>query len=284
MKLALIIAIYNRHELETIVIDNFKRQSEKFGFEIIIAGSEGEVSKELAKGLHYIEVPNFPISNKHNSMLVVAQHLQVDGVVLMGSDDFVSDSFWTNIYKFTPTETNVKGLSDLYFYSVESKKIGYFKGYKNTTQSVGAGRFFSKFVLEKMDWKLWSDGLNVGLDSDCSTRCKSQGIEDNLYSMKESKAVLIDVKCGISITNEAIIDTCEIMDTKKVFSKIDKNTIDKINLLEVIKPEPLDLDFNKEYSIMSTGNRYLGDKGTIHTMLGESALIIINKGFGKLCQ
>jgi hypothetical protein len=285
MKLALIIAIYKRHDLERIVLDNFNRQSEKFGFEIIIAGSEGEVSKELAKGCHYIEVENNPLSDKHNVMLQVAKNLNVDGVVLMGSDDLVSDSFWSNIYKFTPNETNVKGLIDLYFYSTKTQELGHFKGYKNKTQSAGAGRFFSKYILDSMDWKLWDSGLNSGLDTNCRQLLKAKGFEDSIYSMKEAKCVLIDVKNGLSITNEAILNLCEKVDTKKIFSKINKQTIDKIKELQHFEPEKMLLDFNKEYQIESTGvSKYLGVKGTIKTMLGESASIIINKGFGKLCQ
>lgn len=285
MKLALIIAIYKRHDLERIVLDNFKRQAEKFGFEIIIAGSEGEVSKELASGCHYIEVENNPLSDKHNAMLQVAKDLNVDGVVLMGSDDLVSDSFWTNVYKFSSNEANVKGLIDLYFYSTKKQELGHFQGYKNRTQTAGAGRFFSKNVLESRNWILWDSGLNSGLDSNCTQRLNQFGIADESYTMKEAKCVLIDVKHGVSITSDAILNTCEKVDPKKVFSKIDKQAIESILTLKQVEKELIELDFNREYRIESTGvSKYLGTKGTIHTMLGESASIIINKGFGELCQ
>src|SRR6056297_86817 len=99
MKVALVLAIYKRHDLEKIVLDNFRRQSKKFGFEIIVAGSEGETSKRLAKGCHYIEVENDPLSDKHNELIKKAKELDVDGVVLMGSDDIVNDEFWTWIYE-----------------------------------------------------------------------------------------------------------------------------------------------------------------------------------------
>ena len=60
MKIGLAIGVYKRHDLEKIVIDNYKEQSKKYGFEIIIAGSEGAASKKLAKDCHYIEVENNP--------------------------------------------------------------------------------------------------------------------------------------------------------------------------------------------------------------------------------
>ena len=49
MKLALIIAIYDRNDLERITLSRFKDQSKKFGFEIIVAGSEGNISKAIAR-------------------------------------------------------------------------------------------------------------------------------------------------------------------------------------------------------------------------------------------
>lgn len=285
MKLALIIAVYKRHDLERIVLNNFKRQSEKFGFEIIIAGSEGEVSKELANGCHYVEVDNFPLSNKHNSMLEVAKKLEVDGVVLMGSDDIVNDAFWSNIYKFKSTDKDVKGLTDLYFYSTKSKQIGYFVGYKNSTQTAGAGRFFSKYVLEKANWKLWSDSLNVGLDSDCTARLTELGIKDKSYTMLKSKAILIDVKHTISITKKEILSNCEDAIFEEVFSTIDKETTQKIINLEYIKPETFKLDYSKKFNVMSTGKfKDLGVKGTIIELSGENATVLINKGFATLCQ
>ena len=45
MNIALIISVYNRHDLEKIVLDNYRRQSKKFGFEIIVAGGEGDAPR-----------------------------------------------------------------------------------------------------------------------------------------------------------------------------------------------------------------------------------------------
>lgn len=54
MNIALIIAVYKRHDLEKIVLDNYRKQSKKFGFDIIVAASEGNVSKRLARRFYTI--------------------------------------------------------------------------------------------------------------------------------------------------------------------------------------------------------------------------------------
>lgn len=282
MKLALIIAIYYRHDLEKIVLDSYRKQSKKFGFEIIIAGSEGEISQEIAKGCHYIEINNYPVSAKHNSMLAKAKELNVDGVVLMGSDDIVNDGFWENIYNnFTANEQEVIGLKDLYFYSTESKNLGYWAGYVNGTQSVGAGRFFSKHVLDTMNWKLWGDRVNKGLDSNCTLRCLSNGINDRTYTMKESGAFLVDIKHSRSITDHAILNLCKSVNFEIMAKKVASKTVEQVK--ELKKPAKIDLDRTKMYEVVSTGNnKYLGKAGNVHFVNGETAEILINKGFAKL--
>jgi hypothetical protein len=160
MKNTLIICVYKRHDLERIVIENFKRQSIIFGFDIIVVGSEGILSKQLAEGCHYVECENFPVSNKHNKALEKAKELNAKGVILMGSDDFVSDSYFEFIEQFNEQTSELIGLKDLYFYSTKTKRLGYWKGYTSTT--VGAGRYFSRAILEQMEWQLWSDKKNTG--------------------------------------------------------------------------------------------------------------------------
>jgi hypothetical protein len=107
MRLALVIAIYNRHDLESLVIERYKEQSKKYGFEIIIAGSEGEASQKIAKGCHYIEIKNYPVSVKHNALINKAKELDVDGVVLSGSDNIVNDNYWKFIYGLSNKENEI---------------------------------------------------------------------------------------------------------------------------------------------------------------------------------
>lgn len=89
-KLIVLVPFYKRHRLTKLCFKRLKSQSKKLGFEVVVAGSEGEESKKLAKGLHYIEVPNQPLSNKLNALLNECR--EFDGVIVLGSDNFISDS------------------------------------------------------------------------------------------------------------------------------------------------------------------------------------------------
>lgn len=278
MRLALVIAIWKRHDLERIVLDNFKSQSEKFGFEIIVAGSEGETSKELATGLHYIEVLNYPVSNKHNALLSKAKELKVDGVVLMGSDDIVNDGFWKHIYSLSPNEKEVVGFKDIYFYDNFDKKLGYWKGYESRNQTIGAGRFFSKEVLDKMGWKLWDKHLNSGLDSNCSLRLKSKLIKEKSIKMSDVGAFIVDIKHTRNITKSSILLNCELVNTSIMAKKVGAKATKEVNELsnEAVK---VTIDESKFYNITGTGKGALVNGKVYNAVNGKNVAMFVQRGF-----
>jgi len=293
MNLALVIAVWKRHDLERIVIDNFKRQSAKYGFQIIIAGSEGDSSKALAEGCHYLEVPNKPVSNKHLKLSEKAKELDVDGVVLMGSDDIVNDEYWDFIYSLSADEESLIGLKDFYFYDVESKELAYWGGYRNGKQTAGAGRFFSRKVLEQVDWKLWRRGLNKGLDSSTNKILKAKEIGEKSYTMDETNAFLVDVKHTHSITSKAIIGACNVVNSEIMAKKLGNKVVEELDKLEQPKPrakrapkkvkiEKVSLDYSKEYVFIANNVSKHLKSGKEYNLDGRKAEILINKGYGKL--
>ena len=143
MKLALITTIWKRPELTKIVLEYYKQFP---NLELICVGSEGEKSKQLAEGWHYIEYKNFPVSEKHNQALKKAKELKVDGVILIGSDDLMSKEVFDFYQTLKPNENVVHGFKDINFFDCKSGKLYYYGGYKNP-QTIGAGRFFSKFII-----------------------------------------------------------------------------------------------------------------------------------------
>jgi len=284
MKIALVIAVYKRHDLTKIVLDNFRLQAKKYGFEIIIAGSEGNASKRLAKCCHYIEVDNDPLSDKHDAMITKAKELDVDGVVLMGSDDIVSDSYWDWVYSLDSNAKYLQGLKDIYFYSTKHKQLYYWAGYRNGKQIAGAGRFFSRFILDKMDWQLWDSGLQKGLDTNCSSLLLKKGIKEKSVTMQEINAILVDVKHEYSITNLAIVNNCEKVNNEIMASKVRKTTTKKVEELEPkveVAPKKI-YSANDKVRFKSNGKSKHLPFGSIHELDGLKANYFLNAGFGEI--
>lgn len=283
MRNALIICVYKRHDLERIVIENFKRQSQIFGFDVVIVGSEGVLSKQLAEGCHYVESENFPISNKHNKGLEKAKELNAKGVVLMGSDDLVSDSYFEFIEQFSEQTSELIGLKDLYFYSTKTKKLGYWKGYTSTSTTVGAGRYFSRAILEQMNWQLWSDKKNKGLDTDCLKRLTKKGITERIFTMEESNVFLVDIKHSRSITDKCIIDVCKPVNSDIMAKRVVKKAVEQIKALEPQQEVKVTFEAGSIYDLLSNGNPFLGAKDTlVKGVSGVDAEILVNKGFARL--
>lgn len=274
--LVFIIAIYKRPNVTKIVIDHFKSLQKKYPFKIVVAGSEGKP----IKGVDYIEVPNFPISEKNNAMMQRAKVHNPDAVVLMGSDDLIDENvvkFYYDLIK--QKEKNVVGFYDLYFYSTEHSILSH---YNCGGKSYGAGRYFPKSVLKKINWTGWTGEENRGLDGNNMKVIESKGIGHRVIELADIDGFLVDIKHDFNISNKNIIFVGEqvnkqIMTRKKMPEK-------KIEVLEEeFKPPLVDATFDKSktYNFQSNGKSKYLPVGE-YTITGFEAEIFTKKGFGTV--
>jgi hypothetical protein len=229
--IALITTIWKRHELTEIVFKYYKEIAKKYDLILIAAGSEGEESRKAAKGWKYIEVDNYPLTYKHNALLSEARNYNPDGVILIGSDDLIAKEQFDLYFSFTPDESKYIGFSSCYFYDTEEKQMRYFKGYG---QTIGAGRYFSKKVLDKCDWQLWEGEQNKSLDANCKRRLASLGIQEE----KITGGCIIDIKHEANLTNIKAFDL-KTVKTEIMAKKTTKKTAAKVEKLEPVNDKIL---------------------------------------------
>lgn len=200
-RITIVTAIYGRHDLCAITIYYYRQlqQRSKHDITLLAVGSEGIKSAALCDtyGWHYTEYENQPLSQKFNHLFSEAEKTNPDLVILVGSDDLVSESIinWyaDNIPNSYP---HLVGLKDLYFYEIQNDITYYFSGYPPPSpRTIGAGRCFSRHILDKMNFRLWADEkVNRGLDS-CSTRQMARkGINEVAYTMEQLGGVAVDIK------------------------------------------------------------------------------------------
>ena len=286
MKLALILTVWKRHDLERIVIEQFKKQAKKYGFIIVVAGSEGEVSQSLANGCEYIEIENYPVSRKHNACIKRCKELNVDGVMLFGSDDFITDEYFDFICQNIESKELI-GLKDLYFYSTYQKRFAYFEGWSKSRKTIGAGRYFSKHILDVMNWQLWDNDKNNALDSNCSTRLAEMGIDERAYLMSEIGCSLIDVKHTHSITSDKILSISTDININSMAKQV-KKVVKEVEKLEIpVASRPIN-DHVEEYKenatviVVSTGKYKEMPKGEEYEVSKDVSKELIKKGFATL--
>ena len=198
MNLLLVTALWRRPELTKIILDYYTHLLQD-NVNLLCVGSEGEQSKRLAEsaGWNYIEAPNIPLSQKCNALFMEAQKYNPDAVIHIGSDDLVSFEL-INYYRdnYNSKAAFYMGLSDVYFYCIETHEEIYFGGFGTPhVKTLGAGRIYSRYILNEIGWQPWADEkLPRGLDCAFSNRLYRRSIKEKAVSMQETKAVLIDFK------------------------------------------------------------------------------------------
>lgn len=282
--LVFIMGVYKRHELTEIVLDYYRELQKKYPFKIVIAGSEGESSLALCHGFDYIEVENFPISNKNNAMMLKAREFNPDAVVLIGSDNMICEETLKFYYDLIEQkESNVVGFYDVYFYSTEHEALVHFD---SGNKSYGAGRYYPRTVLDKLDFKGWTGSYDRGLDGNNMRNMIAHGITSRVVKLIENDLFLVDVKHNFSISNKNIIFMGKqvnkgIMARKKIpVEKLDELPIEK-NIIVDKEALKTDLDYKKNYTFNSNGKSKFIKAGE-HTFNGYECEIFTKKGYGHV--
>jgi len=211
IKICLVTVIYKRHELTDFVLSYYNQQKDrlkdKIEIELVCVGSEGNISQGIAikNGFEYHEYPNTPVSHKHNKVVEVCKNKDVDGIVYVGSDDIIDDVFFDEYIKCINQKIDFLGFTDVYF--LTENHLGYWGGYKSDTprynEPIGPGKFYSKKLLDKLNWKPWGNAeLNRGLDRLCWNELNSQSdITKKIKKCTEINGHIIDIKTETNITN-----------------------------------------------------------------------------------
>jgi len=202
-KLVTIVPFYKRHRLTSLCFDRLRDQSKRLGFDIIVAGSEGEESKKIAKGIKYIEVDNNPLGGKLNTLM--KECTGYDGVIIIGSDDFMSDSIIEMYQKIDVSKQVYYSFNDIYIYSSKHKILASDFQYTRNGNGIGVARLYTKPTLEKMNYEVWSNDKLKGLDGNADQRLRAKGIKEIRLDLKGH--FLLDAKVEQNISAQEIVFT-----------------------------------------------------------------------------
>lgn len=175
----------------------------------VVAGSEGEESRAVAEknGFSYIETENLPLGAKWNAALSLLRDQDVDGVVILGSDDLLNDRFFHVLKESLDEGYLLAGLDTFFVLESRSGRLMEWLGYlpPREGESIGAGRFLHRELLERLNWHLWEDGLNAGLDASmwrllrADADRRGQSFTSRTINCRKEGIVLVDVKSSVQI-------------------------------------------------------------------------------------
>ena len=175
----------------------------------VVAGSEGEESRAVAErnGFSYTEVENLPLGAKWNAALSLLRDQDVDGVVILGSDDLLNERFFHVLKESLDEGCLLAGLDTFFVLESRSGRLMEWLGYlpPREGESIGAGRFLHRELLERLNWHLWEDGLNAGLDASmwrllrADADRRGHSFTSRTLNCRKEGIVLVDVKSSIQI-------------------------------------------------------------------------------------
>lgn len=200
MKIVILTAVWKRHKLFEIFLEGIERIKRNTEHEVVLVtiGSEGKSFSP-----NHIETDNLPLTNKWQSGIEYAKGFSPDYVLMMGSDDFVCSNFLDVYTPEMEKGTDLIGLIDCYFLDARINELTHWIGYRNHRrgESIGMARMLSKNLLDTIDWKVWVQPANKGLDSIMMDRLKTINYTEKMFNCKEENILAVDVKTDINVSN-----------------------------------------------------------------------------------
>ena len=230
-KLCILTTLYIRHNLTDIVLNYYGALKENLknvcDIELIACGSNDSINMESAikNGFKYIDYPNKPLTQKHNALYLEAKKYNPDFTILIGSDDFICENVIYTYLDYYKLGIDYCGILD--FKCIDGSGYWYWGGYTNSRigEPVGGGRYFSKRLLNKMNWLPWGDiKADKALD----------GIANNNISklnIPVSKTTITCANDNVNLvtirTNTNITDMSKMTDKVAIANPLNNLVIDK---------------------------------------------------------
>jgi hypothetical protein len=208
--------LWGRHEITALILRQWHYQilrlRGRVDVHLICVGSEGARSSALVSGyadtMSYVEAPNDPLNRKWNKGIEVSRARNPDAVMIVGSDDLVSDSLHLTYAAKVQSGLKFFGLKDLYFLDAPTQRLGYWPGYgpqgqpQRAGEPVGLARCHSRALLDAVGWRLWPNdpARNTVLDLMSLQHLGAHGFTPTVFRMAELGAKAVDIKIGTGIT------------------------------------------------------------------------------------
>lgn len=172
MKIVACIPVQGRRELLKHTIE---RLHEGGVDKVICSGIEDKKTAKQA-GAYWARSENYPLGRKWNAAIKYAAKHKPDGLLIVGSSDFVSHN-WLD--RMTPylKDYDMVGLAGCYFGQVYPDRVDfiYWGGYSKESgrygEPIGIGRLFSWRIVEQLNYKLFDPDFDNSLDRSSMERC-----------------------------------------------------------------------------------------------------------------
>lgn len=197
-KVAVVTAMQGRHKTVAYCYRKMKHLPIEFLYGYTTKSDEDFITNLVNRGAMY-QAPNAPLWQKFQIGIDLLQHMDFDIAIMLGSDDYFDEKFLDYVVKHSKTYDFI-GFKDIYF--EEKGNTYYWSGYTNHRigEPCGAGKVYTREALELLNWDLYSNSVDSGLDGHAWKRVNKLGLRCKIASIKHEGLKLVDVKDEASLT------------------------------------------------------------------------------------
>ncbi|HMJ67590.1 MAG TPA: hypothetical protein VK508_01780 [Cyclobacteriaceae bacterium] len=235
IKLLVYLAVWKRPEITKLCFAGIKRlrKHPRFDIDALAVISEESMIPLCEKyDVKWVMSDNKPLGRKKNNGLLAASKLGFDYLMEIGSDDLVLNELLDWYCPMVDAGELFFGIRDIAY--LESDTGACRRLISKATY--GAGRMIHRSVLERMNWKLWKDELNRGLDNNSVFNLMRQKVQYKVIAPKEFPGV-IDVKSDENIWRFDYFLGVE-YDKNELFKRLSKQEVAMIESY-VTEPEAI---------------------------------------------
>lgn len=195
-----IIAVIPVHGRERLALETvrFLRRQDYPPQEIVIVGeSRGEEELAEATGAIFVSHPNNPLGAKFQAGVNKARELKADALMMLGSDDWITSNWCSRMMQEIDKGFDLVGGKQLFILSLgfDARELVCLSGYQEPErrdEPLGAGRMFSRRILDKMEWKVFPEMSDGGLDGASYSLAVAHGA--GICVVEDEDAVIMDIK------------------------------------------------------------------------------------------
>lgn len=192
-KVVAVLAIHRRPKITLLTLDRLKRQT--VPIEIVVSGdSDMECRIAHEAGVHYVEHPNLPLSNKYQAAVSFAKQLKPDAIMTTGSDSWLSDEWCrVGLEEMSENGWDAVGKNSFACMNLETREIVE-RAYLPPRTSVpdGNGRMVTAEGMGKLGWVLYPPDFAPvnGIDSASHFRCVENGLRTGIMNSRTDVKVM----------------------------------------------------------------------------------------------
>ncbi len=164
--LGIITVNYKRPQILRLWCAQIKRIRKELGMYIpaVVVSEASDVDICSQYGVMQIAHENNPVTAKFNRAFQYMKNIDVDYVMILGSDDIVSTDFVSRTMVQMELGIGLIGTETIYFYCGQGTDRGKLVKLESPILK-GIGKTVSKRILDQCDWRLWNVEKNWGMDA-----------------------------------------------------------------------------------------------------------------------